>query len=73
MKKKAIIIGIKGLQLNSIEKKILSNEHPWGVILFERNIENFNQTKKLISSIRSYAKDKKYQILFEEGGCGSLE
>ena len=51
MKKKAIIIGIKGLQLNSIEKKILSNEHPWGVILFERNIENFNQTKKLISSI----------------------
>ena len=69
MKKKAIIIGIKGLQLNSIEKKILSNEHPWGVILFERNIENFNQTKKLISSIRSYAKDKKYPILIDEEGC----
>ena len=27
MKKKAIIIGIKGLQLNRIEKKILSKEH----------------------------------------------
>ena len=34
--KKAIIIGIKGLQLNRIEKKILSKEHPWGVILFEK-------------------------------------
>ena len=69
MKKKAIIIGIKGLQLNRIEKKILSKERPWGVILFERNIENFIQTKKLISSIRSYAKDKKYPILIDEEGC----
>ena len=68
MKKKAIIIGIKGLQLNKIEKKILSEEHPWGVILFERNIKNFAQTKKLISSIRSHAKDKKYPILIDEEG-----
>ena len=68
MKKKAIIIGIKGLKLNKIEKKILSKEHPWGVILFERNIKNFNQTKKLISSIRSYAKDKKFPILIDEEG-----
>ena len=41
MKKKAIIIGIKGLQLNRIEKKILSKEHPWGVILFERTYKKF--------------------------------
>ena len=68
MKKKAIIIGIKGLKLNRIEKKILSKEHPWGVILFERNIKNFNQTKKLISSIRTYTKDVKFPILIDEEG-----
>ena len=68
MKKKAIIIVIKGLRLNKIEKKILLRERPWGVILFKRNIKTLIQTKKLITSIRSFSRDKKYPILIDEEG-----
>ena len=47
MKKKAIIISIKGTKLSKKEKLLLSKEKPWGLILFKRNIKSFNQIKKL--------------------------
>ena len=37
MKKKAIIISIKGTTLIRDEKLLLSKEKPWGLILFTRN------------------------------------
>ena len=49
MKKKAIIISIKGYKILEKEREILRNEKPWGLILFKRNINNLNQIKKLIS------------------------
>ena len=48
MKKKAIIISIKGYQLSKEERKLLVNEKPWGLILFKRNIKSLKQIKKLI-------------------------
>ena len=59
MKKKAIIISIKGYGLNHKERKILENESPWGLILFKRNIKNLIQLKTLIRKIRTATKDKK--------------
>ena len=41
MKKKAIIISIKGYQLSTNEKKLLAKEKPWGLRLFIRNIKSF--------------------------------
>ena len=41
---------------------------PWGVILFSRNVKNFNQLKNLIKSIRKITKDRKYPILIDEEG-----
>ena len=41
MKKKAIIISIKGTKLSNKEKILLSKEKPWGLILFKRNIKSF--------------------------------
>ena len=38
MKKKAIIISIKGEKLSLKEKTLLSKGRPWGLILFKRNI-----------------------------------
>ena len=38
MKKKAIIISLKGLDLTSKEKTLIQNEKPWGLILFKRNL-----------------------------------
>ena len=54
MKRKAIIISLKGKILSKNEKILLSKEKPWGVILFERNIHSLKQTQHLIYEIRKY-------------------
>ena len=72
MKKKAIIISLSGIKITKDEFKLLTFEKPWGIILFKRNIKNFNQTKKLVSTIKSVSKNKKFPILIdEEGGAVS--
>ena len=69
MKKKAIIISIKGSKLTKKEKLLLLNENPWGLILFKRNIKSLNQTKFLINNIRKLTKDKNFPILIDEEGA----
>ncbi len=68
MRKKALIISIKGFSLSLKEKKLLSNEKPWGLILFKRNIKSLDQLKKLTKSIKKNAADKKFPILIDEEG-----
>ena len=68
MKKKAIIVSIKGLKLSPKEKLLLSKEKPWGLILFKRNILSFYQIKKLVNEIKKTTKDKKFPILIDEEG-----
>ena len=68
MKKKAIIISIKGTYLSDKEKLLLSKENPWGIILFKRNIKSFVQIKSLVKDIKKYAKNKKFPILIDEEG-----
>ena len=68
MKKKAIIISIKGYHLSNKEKNLLANEKPWGLILFKRNIKSFEQVKKLIKRIRKITKDSRFPIMIDEEG-----
>ena len=68
MKKKAIIISIKGHQLSTKEKELLANEKPWGLILFKRNIKSLNQIKKLIKKIRKLTKEPRFPIMIDEEG-----
>ena len=68
MKKKAIIISIKGFKLSKKEKLLLLNEKPWGLILFKRNIKSLNQIKFLIINIKKLTKDKNFPILIDEEG-----
>ena len=68
MKKKAIIISVKGPKLTKREKLLFLKEKPWGLILFKRNIKSFNQVKKLIINIKKLTKDKKFPILIDEEG-----
>ena len=68
MKKKAIIISFKGPKLSNKEKILLSNEKPWGVILFKRNIKTLNQTQELIKNIKKFSNDRKLPILIDEEG-----
>ena len=67
MKKKAIIVSIKGFKLSKKEK-LFSKEKPWGLILFKRNIKSLNQIKKLIKKYKKITKDKKFPILIDEEG-----
>ena len=68
MKKKAIIVSIKGLKLTNKEKFLLSKEKPWGLILFRRNIKSLRQLKILIKNIRKSSRDKFFPILIDEEG-----
>ena len=68
MKRKAIIISIKGYVLSNKEKLLLQKEKPWGVILFKRNLSEFSQIKSLIRNIRNCLKDKNYPVLIDEEG-----
>ena len=68
MKKKAIIISIKGQKLSKREKQLLFNEKPWGLILFKRNIKSLQQIKNLIKEIKKLTKDLNFPILVDEEG-----
>ncbi len=68
MKKKAIIISIKGQKLTKLEKQLIKKENPWGIILFRRNIKSFNQIKKLTIEIKKLSNDNKFPILIDEEG-----
>ena len=48
--RKAFIVGIKSTILTRKEKLFLKKYRPWGVILFTRNLKNFNQIKKLTNN-----------------------
>ncbi len=68
MKKKAIIISIKGSKLSNNEKKIFSKKKPWGLILFKRNIKSVDQVKSLTNNIRKLTKERNFPILIDEEG-----
>ena len=68
MKKKAIIISINSHSLSKNEEKILSQEKPWGIILFKRNIKSIYQLKKLTKKIRKVTKNKNFPIMIDEEG-----
>ena len=68
MKRKAIIISIKGTKLSRLEKILFTKEKPWGVILFKRNLKTTQQIKKLTSQIRIITKDKRFPVMIDEEG-----
>ena len=69
MKKKAIIVSIKSEVLTYKEMALLSNENPWGIILFKRNIKSLKQIQSLIKKIKRLTKDKYFPILIDEEGA----
>ena len=68
MKVKALIISLGGTELSKMEKKILSKEKPWGVILFKRNLKSLSQIQNLTVQIRKLTKNKKFPIIIDEEG-----
>ena len=68
MRIKAIIISLKGTSLTKKEKSLLTQEKPWGVILFDRNLKSINQIKQLTSTIKNLTRNKTFPIMIDEEG-----
>ena len=68
MSRKAIIFGIKGYHLTKKEILLFKKEKPWGIILFSRNIQNLDQLKKLVDSIKFVNADKNFPVLIDQEG-----
>ena len=66
--RRSFIVGLKSIKLTSKEVLFLKKYKPWGVILFERNIVNIKQTRRLTNRIRDIFKDKNYPILVDQEG-----
>ena len=66
--RKAFICGIKGTKLSKKEFKFIKKYKPWGIILFQRNINNIEQTRRLTNTIKNIFKDPSYPILIDEEG-----
>ena len=66
--RRSFIVGLKSTDISSQEQLFLRKYKPWGIILFTRNINNLNQTKKLTSKIRNIFNDKKYPIMIDQEG-----
>jgi beta-N-acetylhexosaminidase len=47
-----LVVGIPGARLDSDEREILERVQPSGVILFARNIESADQTRRLVEDLR---------------------
>ena len=65
---RSFICGIKGNKLTKSEIKFLKKFHPWGVILFSRNIKTIKQTQKLTYAIKKIFNNNNYPILLDEEG-----
>ena len=66
--RKSFICGVKGTKLSKKEYLFIKKHKPWGIILFQRNIKNIDQAKKLTSTIKKIFKDPNYPILLDEEG-----
>ena len=66
--RRSFIIGVKSTKLSNNEKYFIKKYKPWGIILFSRNLKNFNQIKKLTNDIKSIFNDNNYPILIDQEG-----
>src|ERR1700712_4177616 len=64
----AFITGIEGLELSAAERAFLRTTDPWGFIVFKRNIDNPEQVRALIASLRETVGRDAPVLVDQEGG-----
>lgn len=63
-----LILGLEHSQLDNQAGKFIKDHNPGGIILFDRNGENTDQLKKLLSDIRRHCADQPFIAIDFEGG-----
>jgi beta-N-acetylhexosaminidase len=61
-------IGLAGKTLTELERRILKEDPPYGVVLFGRNIGSVNQLHDLVSEVKAIAPVPPLIMIDEEGG-----
>jgi beta-N-acetylhexosaminidase len=64
----AAIFGCAGPRLSSDEAAFFRDVRPWGFILFARNIEDADQTRRLIDDLREAASDADAMVFVDQEG-----
>ena len=65
---KAFITGVEGKTLTSDERSFIDHEHPWGLILFARNIEDPRQVHRLVDDFREAVGRGDAPVLIDQEG-----
>ena len=66
---KAFITGVAGPRLLDDEKAFLKESRPCGLIVFDRNIENRDQLKRLVADYReAVGSEQQFILIDQEGG-----
>lgn len=65
---KAFITGVAGTVISDKEREFIDHEHPWGLILFARNIEDRKQVHKLVDQFREAVGRANAPILIDQEG-----
>jgi beta-N-acetylhexosaminidase len=68
MSSRAFITGVSGLELSPAEREFIRAEHPWGFILFKRNIETPDQVSALVYELRQLVGDTDAPVLIDQEG-----
>ena len=68
MAARAFITGLSGLTISGNEHAFLRSAHPWGLILFKRNISSPDQVAELTSSFRDIVGWAAPVLVDQEGG-----
>lgn len=65
---KAFITGVAGTNITEKERDFLDHEHPWGLILFARNIQDPKQVHKLVDQFREAVGRANAPVLIDQEG-----
>ena len=68
MASRAFIIGLSGPVITPEERAFVSDAHPWGLIIFKRNVEKPEQLKRLVSDFRDAVGHEAPVLVDQEGG-----
>jgi len=65
---RAFITGLSGLTISAEERQFLREFHPWGFILFARNVQNPQQVADLVAEFRNIVGRADAPVLIDQEG-----
>jgi beta-N-acetylhexosaminidase len=68
MSTRAFITGVSGTELGAAERAFITDTHPWGFILFKRNVDKPQQVASLVEQLRDAAGEPNAPILIDQEG-----